>query len=69
MFEKTWLHVTHKKKIFILHFLYFCKTLFGKKKIIFLEMKTTQKKPKGCLLNTPLNQINLIKNNSKSNKA
>ena len=50
-----------KRLFFIILFFIFFKAMFGKKNLIFLEIKTTQNKPKGCLSNTTLNQNNLNK--------
>jgi len=38
------------------------------KKKIFLEIKTTKNKPKGCLPNTPLNQRKLNKKKKNQTK-
>jgi len=48
-----------QKILFIFIFLYFCKTMFGKKKTIFLQIKTIQNKLKEYLSNNPKNKENI----------
>jgi hypothetical protein len=50
----------HVKRHFLLY-IFLVRSCLAKKNPIFLEIKTTQNKPKGCLSNTSLNQRNLNK--------
>jgi len=54
-------HIQHAKRLFFIFFVFFLRPCLAKKTLIFLEIKTTQNKSKGCLPNTPLNQNNLNK--------
>jgi len=60
-------HMQHAKRYFYYYFIHKC--LVFAFQFFFLEMKTTQNKSKGCLSNTPFNQISLNKKKIKSNKA
>jgi hypothetical protein len=63
-FWEIWSYVTRKNIYFLLFIIYFfcifIRSHLGKT-TFFLQMKTTQNKPKGYLTNTTLNQTNLIK--------
>jgi hypothetical protein len=58
-------HMQHAKRYFYYYFIYKC--LVFAFQFFFLEMKITQNKSKGCLSNTPFNQISL--NKKKSNQT
>jgi hypothetical protein len=58
-------HMQHAKRYFYYYFIHKC--LVFAFQFFFLEMKTTQNKSKGCLSNTPFNQISL--NKKKSNQT
>jgi hypothetical protein len=53
---------------YLLYFFCFFESHVGQKKTIFLEIKTTKNKPKGCLPNTPLNQRKLNKKKKNQTK-